>query len=171
MTPYDLAREDRGTDEIIADFTVDDLPWSGGRKLYQWWLDACGDRPFPSRRDFSPAVMGSDLQTMVLHDVEAGTPRFRIRLAGTEVADLLGRDPTGKTIYDFPNAEKMAARYEWLLQHRRGYHCRRLPLRWAGKQLLHYETVVLPLGRDGVIDMLIANIAVTRTEPRPAPSL
>lgn len=150
---------DPGLDAIIRDFTTEDIPWPGGQRLFQWWLTARGERRFPAREDFSPALMGRHLSTMVLHDVEPGEPEFRIRLVGTQIVDLVGRDLTGLRVGDLPNSGPMAARYRWAVAERAPYMCLDLPIGWASKDYLSFSTLVLPLGPDDAsVTMLIANL-------------
>lgn len=151
---------DAGIDAIVSPFTLEDIPWEGGQRLYGWWCDARGDRLFPSRADFHPVAMTPFLNTMVLHDVEpVAAPAYRFRLVGTEFYRWLGRDPTGQPLSDIPNTEPLRARYDWLRANKRPYLCRELPLEWSGKGFLSYSTLVLPLGdSDDRVDTLIANV-------------
>ncbi len=156
-------QHDPGLEAIIETFGPEDIPWQGGQRLFEWWLTARGSRRYPAREDFDPARMGRYLSTMVLHDVEPDAPVFRIRLVGTLVVDLIGRDPTGLAAGDLPNSGPMVARYRWAVAHRAPYMCLDLPIAWASKDYMAYSTLVLPLGPDdATVNMLIANIAFQR---------
>ena len=104
--------------------------------------------------------MGRYLSSMVLHDVEPDDPVFRIRLAGTQIVDMLDRDPTGWIAGDLPNSDSLLARYRWAVAARAPYMCLDLPISWASKDYLAYSTLVLPLGPDDdTVAMLIANLS------------
>ena len=159
MAIHPKYNRDPGVDAIIRDFAMQDIPWPGGRRLFEWWLTARGERRFPTREDFTPSLMGRYLSSMVLHDVEPDTPVFRIRLIGTQIVDMVGRDPTGWRAGDLPNSGPMQARYRWAVTERAPYMCHDLPIGWASKTYLSYSTLVLPLGPDDeTVNMLIANL-------------
>ena len=159
------AISDPGIDAIRSPFALDDIPWEGGRILYRWWNTARGERAFPSRSDFDPATLKGHLATVVLHDVlhDRDPLDFRIRLAGTGMAEFLGFDPTGRSLAEVPNSAPIRARYEWLVWTKRPYLCLDIPLVWAGKEYLSYSTLALPLGdRDGQIEMIMSHLDFER---------
>ncbi|RMF15294.1 MAG: PAS domain-containing protein [Alphaproteobacteria bacterium] len=136
------------------------IPWEGGRVLHRWWHGARRGRRMPSRSDFSPRIMGRHLGGMVLHDVSHGEePDFRVRLAGSDLVDIMNFDPTGLPMCEVPNGAPIIARYRWVVRERRPYMCLDLPLDWANKDYRSYSTLVMPLSDDGErVDMLIAHV-------------
>ncbi len=159
------AIRDPGTDAIRSPFSLDDIPWEGGRILYRWWNEARGGRAFPSRADFDPAILKGHLATVVLHDVEhdRDPPDFRIRLIGTEIVSFAGFDPTGRPLDALPNTAPIRARYSWLVRTKRPYLCLDLPLSWVSKEFISYSTLAVPLGRsDEHVDMLMSHLDFRR---------
>lgn len=146
--------------DLIADFDLEDIHWEGGRALYSWWLQARGDKIFPARADFEPTDFMEHLPTMQLHDVGEGDPTpFPVRLIGTKIVDVLGHDPTREPIQSVSGGDVLKERFDWLLENKKPYMCKRLPIFWANKDYQQYSTLVLPLGPDGnTVDMLIANL-------------
>lgn len=59
-----------------------------------------GNRRMASRADFDPVEMPRLLSSIILIDVESDGARLRIRLAGTKVVDMYGRDYTGRYLDD-----------------------------------------------------------------------
>ncbi len=142
------------------------VPWEGGRLLHGWWFRARGDRAMPARRDFSPRVMGRHLAGVGLYDVtwpHADRPHFRVRLVGSGITDVLGRDPTGFSAGEVPNVSRLIERFRWAVRERRPYMCVDLPLAWANKDFRSYSTLVMPLSDDGRrVNMLIAHLHFVR---------
>lgn len=153
-------KTEAGLEAIISPVSTEMIPWTGGRKLFAWWNAARGTRKFPARRDFSPLTMGSDLATMVLHDIgPEDAPDFRLRLVGTEIVRSMKADPTGLPLAALPGTAPLAVRYRWVMRTRQPYLCLDQPLAWADKDFLSYSTLVLPLGpTDDRVEMLIANL-------------
>lgn len=70
------------------------------RRLYAYWQGKRGERLMPARSDLDPLEIPSLLRHLILLDVTHDPLRFRVRLYGTEVADLRGRDLTGRYLYE-----------------------------------------------------------------------
>ena len=68
--------------------------------LYAYWDVKRGDRLMPARADLDPLDIPQVLSHLILLDVTHDPLRFRVRLYGTEVADLRGRDLTGRYLYE-----------------------------------------------------------------------
>ncbi|MDF1735699.1 MAG: PAS domain-containing protein [Minwuia sp.] len=66
------------------------------RDLYTYWQTMRGDRRIPSRSSFSPAEVPRLLPSLILLDVEPGTGRMVVRVLGTRVATVYGKDYTGR---------------------------------------------------------------------------
>lgn len=69
-------------------------------RLYQHWNALKGERPLPSPAAFD--ILGLPQLMGFLHvlDVQGDPPRFRFRLFGTRIAEVGGRDLTGKWVED-----------------------------------------------------------------------
>jgi len=140
-------------------FAEKDIPWAGGRALFAWWNEARGTRAFPNRRDFSPLVMVPFLPAIIMHDVGGSARTYSFRLVGTAITQVLGFDPTGKSLDEIPATANMRTRFDWVLENKEPYMCTDLPTRWAKKDYKKYSTLVLPLGpSDDEVTMLIANL-------------
>lgn len=75
------------------------------RSLYAYWNDRRGARAMPARSDLDPVDIPALLRHLILLDVTYDPLRFRVRLYGTEVIELRGRDLTGRYLYeDSPTA-------------------------------------------------------------------
>jgi len=66
------------------------------KEFYRYWRGRCGERAMPRRADIDPVDMPPRLlPNLFLADVVEGGARFRYRLVGTELVNMLGWDPTG----------------------------------------------------------------------------
>lgn len=129
------------------------------RHLWQYWNRKRGERAMPGRPDIEPLELKPHLGRLVLADVVRGGPetRFRYRLIGTAVTDLVGRDATGKFLDDLygVNYEFMIVAYRWVAANRRPLRVTG-DLRHAQREWVHIESLDLPLSRDGeTVDMIL----------------
>src|SRR3546814_15466946 len=68
-------------------------------ELFAYWASLRGGGRLPGRRDLDPAAMKRLLPTVSLIDVaRRDPPDFRIRLAGTALYSVYGREITGRTL-------------------------------------------------------------------------
>ena len=65
------------------------------REAYALWNGKRGTRRMASRADFDPMEMPGLLSSIILVDVEDGGARLKIRLSGTKVVEMYGKDFTG----------------------------------------------------------------------------
>jgi len=72
--------------------------------LFTYWKQSRGDKIVPLASDFDPTKIAHLLKDIVIFDV-LGDRDIRYRLAGTEVAERLGRDPTGVNLIDLAAPE------------------------------------------------------------------
>lgn len=70
------------------------------RRLYQHWTLLRGDRPLPSPSQFDILTLRQLMGYLHIVEVEGDPPRFRFRLFGTRIAEIGGRDLTGKWVDD-----------------------------------------------------------------------
>ncbi len=66
------------------------------RDLYTYWQTMRGDSRIPPRSAFDPIRVPRLLPSLILLDVEPDTRRLIVRLLGTRVATVYGRDYTGQ---------------------------------------------------------------------------
>ena len=139
------------------------------RRLYDYWGEQQRGRRFPSRVDVDPLDLRFLLGNLILVDVIYGEPlSFYIRLHGTNLAQRSGYEMTGKMLSDLPVTEfrnlavesftAVAMSGEPLHGHRD---------RVLDGRLRQYETLILPLSKDGdQVDMLmIGMIYADEREP------
>src|ERR1051325_9903462 len=66
--------------------------------LYRYWDGKRGARAMPARRDLDPSEIVRLLPHIYMVDVQSDPLRFRYRLIGTAIVNLLGRDYTGRMV-------------------------------------------------------------------------
>jgi hypothetical protein len=114
----------------------------------------------PGRQDIEPVEIPDLLPYLVLYDVvpqESGCPRYRTRLVGTRVVELLGDETTGKFLDDIlplKRGAEIIGQYDRILATKQPHYLEgRLSNR--GREHILFQRVVFPLARDGAeIDML-----------------
>ncbi len=131
------------------------------RRLYDYWSTKRGDRRLPSRADLDPVEMAFIIGNVILIDVLEGTPpQFRIRLHGTNLAERVGYELTGKMLDDMPAPgfrELSRRTFAKAVRTREPVHS--LNERVMDDQVHRYEVLVLPLSADGErIDMLLTGL-------------
>lgn len=72
-----------------------DIPNSRLRALYNYWNKKRGERRAPCRADIDPVEIPELLGFVDLYDVRDKPRDYLVRLNGSEVAAMLGRDITG----------------------------------------------------------------------------
>ncbi len=136
-----------------------ELQSSISRDLVAYWQAHRGDRAMPARRDIDPlTIPRATLPHVFLVDVEP-EGRFRYRLIGTAVVAMTGRDITGQQI----SAQTYGPHAETVLRPFRRVAAERRPLAanlkaWSGDVPLVTESVFLPLGNGGTVDMVLGAI-------------
>ena len=66
------------------------------REAYRYWRRIHPEHGLPGRQHFEPTDVPALLRHIRLLEVEGSPARFRIRLAGTQYAERLGEDATGR---------------------------------------------------------------------------
>src|SRR3954468_16584837 len=136
-------------------------------ELFAYWASLRDGARLPGRRHLDPAGIKRLLPTVSLIDVIAdarrGAPEFRMRLAGTGLYGVYGREITGRRIAEIYNS---AAAHYWrtelgkVVTERRpavGVH----NLAWRGASHLSILWLRLPLASDGAeVDMILGLDAV-----------
>lgn len=128
------------------------------KQLYAYWLAKKGARLAPSRGDIQPAEMKPFLRHVFLLDVIGSPPRFKFRLAGTEVVNRYGEEITGRFLdnIDLDDVTSdIVHEYEKTVRDARPVYGRWRYIKHSGKYL-NYERLILPLSSNGrTIDMLL----------------
>lgn len=132
-------------------------------ELFGYWASRrCGGK-LPGRRDLHPGDIKRLLPTLSLIDVEPDPLDFRVRLAGTALYDVYGREITGRRLGDIYNSS--ASDY-WRTELAKvvadgrpavGVH----NLAWRGASHLSILWLRLPLASNGGdVDMILGYDAV-----------
>jgi hypothetical protein len=137
---------------------LSDIADSKLRRLFQYWTGKCAGRFAPSRRDIDPVEIPELLGLVNLFEVRENPRDFRVRLNGTAVAEMIGRDVTGEFCSAVMHGED-AVRCKEALEmcvDRRAPVLAETSLAFCGKPYMCQTIVILPLSSDGErIDMII----------------
>lgn len=128
------------------------------QELYSYWSSLRHGGRLPGRRDIDPGDFKRLLPTVSLIDVTREPLDFRIRLAGTGLYSVYGREITGKMlseVYNSAAADYWRAELAKVVQDRRpsvGVH----NLSWRGARHLSVLWMRLPLASNGTdVDMIL----------------
>ena len=130
------------------------------RRLYAYWDERRGYRPFPARSDIDPLDMSFALGNISLVDVLYEPVRFRYRLHGSIIAERIGIDMTGRFVDDIAEP----GRRSFVEENFRTVVDTRAPLARRGHRVLdrrpwNFDSIILPMGtEDGTIDMLLLGV-------------
>jgi len=134
-------------------------------ELFAYWASLKEGARLPGRRHLDPGGIKRLLPTVSLIDVDhtAGRPDYRMRLAGTGLYGVYGREITGKKlseIYNTAAADYWRVELGKVVAERRpavGVH----NLSWRGASHLSILWLRLPLAADGeAVDMILGLDAV-----------
>lgn len=138
-------------------------------ELFAYWNSLRADVPVPPRRRIDPRGMLRLLPTVSLIDVLPGDePDYRMRLAGTGLYNVYGREITGRRlaeIYSAAAADYWREELGRVVRDRRpgvGVH----NLAWRGVSHLSIIWIRLPLSTNGgEVDMILGYDAVVGMGP------
>lgn len=132
-------------------------------ELFGYWASLRRGGGLPSRHDIDPGGFKRLLPTVSLIDVTGDPAQFRIRLAGTGLYGVYGREITGRSlsdVYSGSACDYWKAELAKVVAERRpsvGVHS----LAWRGASHLSILWLRLPLASDGVnVDMILGFDAV-----------
>lgn len=131
------------------------------RGVLDYWASRRGDESLPDRKAIDPVDLREYLSDICLIDVvdEGGIRRFKYRLVGTHVVDLMGQDFTGQFFDTFLPRNRLiavTALYDACVTLRKpGLSIDSMPV--SGREFLIYKRLLLPLASDGEnVDILLA---------------
>lgn len=138
------------------------------RQLYDYWDGKRGGRALPARADLEPIEMRFAIGNVILVDVIDGEPlKFRFRLHGTNLAEQVRFDLTGKMLDEMPQAEfRELTRQSFtkVAQTKQPLHGERD--RILDNRRRTYETIILPLSSDGErVDMILCGLYYSHLDP------
>jgi hypothetical protein len=130
------------------------------QRLFAYWLEKRGDRPFPAKAKIDPVEFSYILGYVTLVDVEPSPRRYRFRLDGSILVALSGADYTGRYLDELPGAEYVAFikdTYDRVVDSGEPHRYRKNGL--FDQQHFSEETIILPLGDSPpVVDMLMVAV-------------
>ena len=148
---------------MAAQFSAPAAAARAHEALFGYWAARRTVEKLPGRRDLDPADIKRLLPSLSLIDVLADPLDFRVRLAGTGLYDVYGREITGRRLADVYNS---AAADYWrveltaVVKERKpavGVH----NLAWRGASHLSLLWLRLPLASNGGdVDMILGYDAV-----------
>lgn len=128
------------------------------RRLYEYWNAKRGDRPAPTRRDIDPVEIPDLLGFVNIYEVQDEPRDYKVRLNGSEIAEMLGQEITGRycsTVMSGSDAVSCKTAFDLCVD-----QCRpaivETSLAFCGKPYMAQTIVILPLSSDGErTDMII----------------
>ncbi len=133
------------------------------QEMFAYWASLRRGAGLPGRVDLHPANMKRLLPTVSLIDVTREPREYRLRLAGTGLYGVYGREITGKSLTDVYNtaaAEYWRKELDKVVDERRpgvGVHS----LAWRGAPHMSILWLRLPLASNGKdVDMILGYDAV-----------
>lgn len=147
-------------------------PVYGGREpmlgdLYAYWHARSAGRKMPARGDLDMVDMPrATLPYLMLIDVVHADAswRYRYRLVGTEMVNVIGDDVTHRFLDDVIPGERQHEVFDWLdAVVRDGIPMAlEMSLGWENRDFRHARRVALPLSPDGTtVDMLLCCFALS----------
>ena len=133
-------------------------------ELFAYWASRRQSGRLPCRGNIHPSHFKRLLPTISLIDVMPEQPRYRLRLAGTGLYPVYGREITGRTleeIYNTAAADYWRGELDKVVRDRRpsvGVHS----LSWRGASHISILWIRLPLAANGSdVGMILGYDAVT----------
>ncbi len=129
------------------------------RAMIDYWQSIHPERGLPGRQHFEPSSVKKYLPTIRLVDVEGPPYRFRVRLAGTEIAEFYRADHTGLWFDEFVERFEDSDTYRDLVEvvETRKPGWRRGVSRFVeDREFQSFERLILPFAKDGQkVDLLL----------------
>ena len=128
------------------------------QELFSYWSSLRAGRRLPARAAIKPEDIKRFLPTVSLIDVQSSPRDYRLRLAGTGLFSVYGREITGRTlgeVYSTSIADYWRSELDKVVDERRpmvGVH----NLAWRGTSHLSLLWLRLPLASNGEdVDMIL----------------
>jgi hypothetical protein len=132
------------------------------RAFYDCWRARAPAGLLPGRQHVDPIIdIPALVPRMALYDVVEFPegPRFRVRVAGEMLIEVLGLAPAGRFVDEFIVPEKRAtinAAFTRVARERVAHYWEN-PMWTAGRQFIRMQRLALPLASDGCnVDMIFA---------------
>jgi hypothetical protein len=130
-------------------------------RLHDYWIGKCAGRPLPSRADIDPLEMREWLGNLLLAEFFGGVENYRVRIDGTNLIGVGGKDRTGKGSEVLTSDEErnlIAVQYGPVLDTAQPAYFETQFLNSEGRHLRE-QKLLLPLSADGSsVNMVLAGI-------------
>ena len=120
-------------------------------RLYEYWVEKRAGRCAPARRNIDPAEIPDLLGFVNMFDVLDDPRDYRVRLNGTEVAEMLGQEITGRlcsSVISGEDAVRCKTAFDMCVD-----DCQptivETSMAFCGKPHMAQTIIVLPLSSDG----------------------
>lgn len=123
----------------------------------KYWEAARAERSVPHVSTIDPTVLPTEaLRWMAVFEILDAEKDFRVRLAGTGISSLTGREFTGMLLSEIPGSEQGRVRMNRCIEEKRPYYTG-APLKWSlGQEHIDYSVLCLPFDDDaGAITRLL----------------
>ena len=142
-------------------------------EIFAYWASRRNGSRLPARSNINPTHFKRHLPTVSLIDVSTDPRDYSLRLAGTGLYSVYGREITGRTldqVYNAAAADYWRAELDKIVEHRRpgvGVH----NFGWRGAGHLSILWLRLPLATNGQdVDMILGYDAVIGSQNQGAAS-
>ncbi len=116
------------------------------REIFDYWVSRRGRRLMPRRENIHPRGFVRHLSSVSLVEVERRTFRFRIRVAGTHLREIYGKELTGQYVDEVPALDD--APYKQMLERPAPLHGVKPVTTYNGGELIQFW-LKLPLTENG----------------------
>ena len=125
------------------------------RQLFDYWRGKCCGRSMPARADIVPSEIPRLLPLVSLIDVARES--LRVRLAGTQLREVYGRDITGAHVEDIDHSARAAYWATAYQRLRQGLPAQGiLPMHQPAREFMTRFWIRLPLSQDGAaVNMIL----------------
>jgi hypothetical protein len=150
-TGFTYMAENSARSELTASTPVSYSSYPGTteqrfRDIVEFWHQLKNGAQLPRRADIRPEALAPWLGSIVLVEVDPTVRRYRLRLIGTRIAEVVGRDSTGRwfdELYDGQDLEALNAIYSACVERREPQFVRS-NIRVSGKEFICFDAVHLP---------------------------
>jgi hypothetical protein len=144
-----IAAGDLANAVMAAPLAVSELREPEFLQVLVYWHECRKEKPMPARSDIDPMRIHRILNKVLLIDVLNGTPFFRFKVVGTQIADWAHFDASGRSIDEveaLSYRNMLFATYSEVRGARRPIAHR---IRWDEPNGVHrYKRLLLPLSDD-----------------------
>lgn len=145
--------------KVCWEFSQEDILWKGGKLTFDLWKSKQTGGHLPSRADFHPKDLISTLPSVMLVDVHRHPSDFAVRLVGTHIVEIMGRDPTGMRVADMRGGANLVKRFTAATDKASPYLAVDVETPFKSKEAPTYSVLVLPLvDSGGAVNMLMMSL-------------